>query len=63
MIDHEEIYGAEAEGYDLLVSREDYQGHVLPALREIRAVLRGGGSPNGSSPGQLNPILYAQKAV
>ena len=36
MIDHEEIYRSEAERYDLLVSREDYQGHILPALREIR---------------------------
>lgn len=36
MIDHEEIYKNEAERYDLLVSREDYQGRILPALRTIR---------------------------
>ena len=36
MIDHEEIYRSEAERYDLLVSREDYRGGILAALREIR---------------------------
>ena len=36
MIDHEQIYGSEAVRYDLLVSREDYQGHILPALQEIQ---------------------------
>jgi ubiquinone/menaquinone biosynthesis C-methylase UbiE len=35
MIDHEEIYKLEAERYDLLVAREDYQGRILPALRKI----------------------------
>ncbi len=31
----EEIYAHEAERYDRLVAREDYQGHLLPALRQI----------------------------
>ena len=35
MIDHEQIYRSEAACYDLLVSREDHQGHILPALQKI----------------------------
>ena len=36
----EEIYAAHADTYDALVEREDYQGHLLPALDGI-ARLRG----------------------
>jgi ubiquinone/menaquinone biosynthesis C-methylase UbiE len=36
MTDYHEIYGQHADRYEQLVSREDYQGHILPALREIR---------------------------
>jgi ubiquinone/menaquinone biosynthesis C-methylase UbiE len=36
----EEIYAAHAEAYDALVEREDYEGHLLPALAGI-ARLRG----------------------
>jgi ubiquinone/menaquinone biosynthesis C-methylase UbiE len=36
----EEIYAAHAEAYDALVQREDYEGHLLPALAGI-ARLRG----------------------
>ena len=36
MIDHEKIYRSEAARYDLLVSREDYQGRILPALQKIQ---------------------------
>lgn len=35
-VDHRLIYVRQAEEYDLLVSREDYQGHILPALASIR---------------------------
>lgn len=35
MPDHPEIYRSQAEQYEALVSREDYQGWLLPALQEI----------------------------
>jgi len=40
MPDHAEIYRQQAEAYEALVSREDYQGHILPALESLTA-LRG----------------------
>ncbi len=33
--DHPEIYRSQAEQYEALVSREDYQGNILPALEKI----------------------------
>ncbi|MRR32287.1 class I SAM-dependent methyltransferase [bacterium] len=35
MPDHPEIYRSQAEQYEALVSREDYQGNLLPALLKI----------------------------
>ncbi|MFZ0545985.1 MAG: class I SAM-dependent methyltransferase, partial [Candidatus Promineifilaceae bacterium] len=35
-MDFKRIYNSEAARYDLLVSREDYQGNILRALTEIR---------------------------
>jgi ubiquinone/menaquinone biosynthesis C-methylase UbiE len=35
MTDHQEIYREQAEQYELLVSREDYQGNILRALNEL----------------------------
>lgn len=35
MPDHPEIYRSQAEQYEALVSREDYQGRLLPALQEV----------------------------
>lgn len=35
MPDHPEIYRSQAEQYEALVSREDYQGNLLPALQKI----------------------------
>jgi ubiquinone/menaquinone biosynthesis C-methylase UbiE len=32
--DHPEIYRSQAENYEALVSREDYQNHILPALQK-----------------------------
>ncbi|HRE26750.1 MAG TPA: class I SAM-dependent methyltransferase [Anaerolineales bacterium] len=37
MPDHAEIYRRQADQYEQLVSREDYQGHLLPALQQIGA--------------------------
>jgi ubiquinone/menaquinone biosynthesis C-methylase UbiE len=36
MPDLEEVYSKHADQYDLLVSREDYQGNIFRALNEIR---------------------------
>jgi ubiquinone/menaquinone biosynthesis C-methylase UbiE len=36
MVDFKAIYGTQAAMYDRLVSREDYQGNLLRALRRIR---------------------------
>jgi ubiquinone/menaquinone biosynthesis C-methylase UbiE len=36
MPDHKEIYNKQARKYDLLVSCEDYQKNILPALNQVR---------------------------
>jgi ubiquinone/menaquinone biosynthesis C-methylase UbiE len=36
MPDHRRIYQTQAAQYERLVSREDYQGNILPALNQIR---------------------------
>ena len=35
MPDHPEIYRSQAEGYEALVSREDYCGNLMPAVQQI----------------------------
>ena len=35
-IDYHDIYSGHAEDYDLLVTREDYLGNILPSLEAIR---------------------------
>jgi ubiquinone/menaquinone biosynthesis C-methylase UbiE len=35
-VDHDRIYNEEADQYELLISREDYQGNILQALERIR---------------------------
>lgn len=35
MVDHQRIYLEEAEQYQRLVAREDYQGNLIPAIRKI----------------------------
>jgi len=35
MVDHEQIYFTDADGYDLLVKREDWRGNLLPSIRSI----------------------------
>ena len=35
MVDHPEIYRSQADNYEALVSREDYQHHLLPAIQSI----------------------------
>lgn len=38
MPDHPEIYRSQAEGYEALVSREDYPGNLLPAIQKIASL-------------------------
>lgn len=35
MPDHKTIYNQEADNYERLVNREDYQGHILEAVRKV----------------------------
>jgi ubiquinone/menaquinone biosynthesis C-methylase UbiE len=35
LADHKDIYGSEAQKYQALVSREDYQGNLLPSILAI----------------------------
>lgn len=38
MPDHPEIYSSQAEQYEALISREDYQGNLLPALQKVTSL-------------------------
>lgn len=66
MIDHEEIYRSEAGRYDLLVSREDYQGRILPALRGIRELagldVAELGAGSGRLTVQIAPLVSSLRA-
>ncbi len=66
MPDHPEIYRSQAEQYEALVSREDYQGNLLPALLKItsfyhkRVVEFGAGT--GRLTTQIAPLVQSIKA-
>jgi ubiquinone/menaquinone biosynthesis C-methylase UbiE len=36
MTDHEKIYNEQANEYERLVAHEDYQGNIIPALKQIK---------------------------
>lgn len=36
VIDHHDTYNEKADGYEALVSHEDYQQHILPAIQKIQ---------------------------
>jgi ubiquinone/menaquinone biosynthesis C-methylase UbiE len=57
MPDHEQIYNRHAERYELLVSREDYQGHLLPALRAIAPLDELDAIELGAGTGRLTAML------
>jgi ubiquinone/menaquinone biosynthesis C-methylase UbiE len=38
MPDHKSIYNKEADNYERLVSREDYQGHILESIRKVISI-------------------------
>ncbi len=57
MTDHDEIYAHEAERYDRLVSREDYQGHILTALLGITPLEGKEVVESGAGTGRLTCLL------
>jgi ubiquinone/menaquinone biosynthesis C-methylase UbiE len=61
--DYLDIYQNEAEGYERLVAREDYEGNILPALEEIcdlngRVVI-----DMGAGTGRLMKLVAPQAAA
>lgn len=67
MIDYHNIYNHEAQKYDLLVNREDWEGNLLPALNSI-CPLQGQviielGAGTGRISRQLSPIVSQVLAI
>jgi ubiquinone/menaquinone biosynthesis C-methylase UbiE len=56
-MDFKTIYRTEAERYDLLVSREDYQGNILQALEKIRPLTNLDVFELGAGTGRLTRLL------
>jgi ubiquinone/menaquinone biosynthesis C-methylase UbiE len=56
-MDFETIYQSEAARYDLLVSREDYQGNILKALQAIRPLSNLEIIELGAGTGRLSRLL------
>ncbi|HLV36293.1 MAG TPA: class I SAM-dependent methyltransferase [Spirillospora sp.] len=58
MTDHfQDIYASKAAQYDELVSREDYQGNILPALADIRPLAGLEVIEFGAGTGRLTRLL------
>lgn len=57
MSDFKHIYSSQAADYDALVSREDYQGNLLPALAEICAFAGATVVELGAGTGRLTRML------
>lgn len=58
MTDHfQEIYAHHADRYEQLIVREDYQGHILPALHHIRPLARLDVVEMGAGTGRLTALL------
>lgn len=58
MTDHfREIYAHHADRYEQLVTREDYQGHILPALNNIRPLTGLDVVEMGAGTGRLTCLL------
>lgn len=57
MPEHEEIYRGHADQYQLLVSREDYQGNILRALNRIRPLAGLDVVELGAGTGRLTCLL------
>jgi ubiquinone/menaquinone biosynthesis C-methylase UbiE len=53
----EEIYAQHADQYDALVSREDYEGHLLPTLNSIHSLKGADVIEFGAGTGRLTCLL------
>jgi ubiquinone/menaquinone biosynthesis C-methylase UbiE len=60
MLDHSEIYRHHAALYDQLVSCEDYQGHIVQALKSIRPLAGLDVVDMGAGTGRLARLLGPQ---
>ncbi len=60
MTDFKQIYATQAENYEQLVSREDYQGNILTALTEIRPFSKQTIVEFGAGTGRLTTLLAPQ---
>lgn len=57
MTDFEQIYQTQAEQYDQLIIREDYQENLLPAINQIRPVANLDVVESGAGTGRLTTLL------
>lgn len=57
MSDFKQIYATQAETYDRLIAREDYQGNILRALKEIRPFSQQTIVEFGAGTGRLTCLL------
>ena len=57
MADHNEIYKKHADKYDLLVSREDYKGNILSAIKEIISPEGMSSVESGAGTGRLTKLI------
>jgi ubiquinone/menaquinone biosynthesis C-methylase UbiE len=57
MPDHDSIYKTQADQYDLLVSREDYEGNILRTLRSIKRLEGLDVIELGAGTGRLSTML------
>ncbi len=57
MSDFQEIYRAKAEKYDQMVSREDYEGNLLPTLQRIRPLSHLTAVELGTGTGRFTAML------
>jgi ubiquinone/menaquinone biosynthesis C-methylase UbiE len=57
MVDHKLVYQQEGELYQRLISREDYQGNLLPALERLVAVRECDFIDLGGGTGRLTSLL------
>ncbi len=60
---HDKIYHTQAQRYEQLVAREDYQGNILPALRETYNFERRIVVDLGTGTGRLLKLLAPQASV
>jgi ubiquinone/menaquinone biosynthesis C-methylase UbiE len=57
MPDHKAIYNKEAENYERLVNREDFQGNILQAIRKVIAIEDIDVVETGAGTGRLTCLL------